>query len=453
MSWLWTGGSSGDFNNPVNWSPNGVPSGSGDGTINIPAGDTVLLQSNVTISYINIVGTGTATIGTDPTSTGGPYTLTVNNNLDLSAGQGLNLSNAIIKASSIALSGTGTSTISGGTFDISGQVTVATGQNLVLANATYTSTSGISGAGTFTLNGSTLNLTSTSPAVAIYFDNVSSGGASNTLNVASYASGLILQNLGYGDILHVGGDTLTLVSNGNGTYTLNDTHGGSYTSTISTSVTLAPGATPADFTNSSGNYEWGAAPPCFCMGTLLATADGEIAVESLSAGMLLKTFSGEVLPVRWVGHREVSTRFGDPLRTLPIRIMAGALADNLPTRDLLVSPDHALFLGGVLIQAGALVNGISILREENMPERFAYYHVELASHELLLAEGAAAESFVDNVNRMNFNNWAEHEILATAAPIAEMDLPRAKSHRQVPAAVRATLEARLALFGEAAIAA
>jgi len=69
-----------------------------------------------------------------------------------------------------------------------------------------------------------------------------------------------------------------------------------------------------------------------------------------------------------------------------------------------------------------------------VPEQFTYYHVELDSHELLLAEGVEAESFVDNVDRMHFHNWDERTAPETA--IAEMDLPRAKSARQVPMAIR-----------------
>lgn len=183
-------------------------------------------------------------------------------------------------------------------------------------------------------------------------------------------------------------------------------------------------------------------PACFFAGTRLATPHGEIAVEDITPGTVLKTVAGELKPVRWLGRSEVSTRFADPLRVLPIRITAGALGENVPMRDLLVSPDHAVFIDGVLVQAGALVDSVSILPEANVPDVFTYYHVELATHELLLAEGAAAESFVDNVDRMNFSNWAEHEALGDLTPIEEMPYPRAKSYRQVPKAMRRMLDAR-----------
>jgi hypothetical protein len=151
---------------------------------------------------------------------------------------------------------------------------------------------------------------------------------------------------------------------------------------------------------------------------------------------------GRVLPVRWIGRNTVSTRFADPLRVLPIRIRAGALGDNRPERDLLVSPEHAVLVEDILIQAGALVNGLSVLREAEVPETFVYYHVELSEHALILAEGLAAESFVDNLCRMVFDNGAEHAALYGDAPIRELPYPRAQSHRQVPREIVASLMAR-----------
>jgi hypothetical protein len=137
--------------------------------------------------------------------------------------------------------------------------------------------------------------------------------------------------------------------------------------------------------------------------------------------------------VKWIGRQTVSRLFADPLRVLPIRIAAGALAENVPARDLLVSPDHALLVDGVLINAGALVNGTSIVRERDVPATFTYYHVELHDHSLILAENTPAETFIDNVERMGFDNWAEHEALyPDTAPIPEMTYPRAKAARQVP---------------------
>ena len=147
----------------------------------------------------------------------------------------------------------------------------------------------------------------------------------------------------------------------------------------------------------------------------------------------MTTLGGTAQPVRWLGKRRVSARFADPLRAYPIRLRAGALADGVPSRDLLLSPDHALLVDGILAQAGALVNGISIVRETEVPESFTYYHVEVADHSLILAEDTPAETFIDNVDRMAFDNWEEYVAVVGETSIPEMECPaprpRAKCRR------------------------
>lgn len=175
---------------------------------------------------------------------------------------------------------------------------------------------------------------------------------------------------------------------------------------------------------------------CFMAGTAVMTPDGEVSIESLKIGDLVALSDGRVAPVSWIGVQTVSTRFADPLRVLPVRVAAGALGEVLPKRDLLISPDHAILLDDVLVQAGALVNGTTITREAQVPEIFRYYHIEIADHSLILVEGVAAETFVDNVSRMAFDNWSEH---AEPAPVKEMQLPRVKSARQLPRALRGRL--------------
>jgi hypothetical protein len=182
---------------------------------------------------------------------------------------------------------------------------------------------------------------------------------------------------------------------------------------------------------------------CFCAGTHIATPTGEVAVETLKRGDLVLTYDKRSVPVVWLGIQTVSRLFADPLRTNPIRIRAGALGDAVPTRDLRVSPDHALLVGDVLIHAGALVNGTSIVRETQVPETFVYYHVETDDHSLILAENTPAETFIDNVDRRGFDNWAEHEALyPKGKPLGEMDFPRARARRQVPMWMRVALNER-----------
>ena len=185
--------------------------------------------------------------------------------------------------------------------------------------------------------------------------------------------------------------------------------------------------------------------PCFLTGTMIATPDGERAVETLSQGDLVLTAEGAAKAIRWLGRSTLASRFADPVRDLPVRIKAGALGENQPARDLLVSPGHAMLIDGVLVHAGALVNGTSIVRETGIKGRFTYFHVETDGHDVLLAEGAATESFLLGGEDMKFDNWDERP---ESAPPAELAYPRVKAPRQMPRSVRELLESRAAAITE-----
>jgi hypothetical protein len=172
---------------------------------------------------------------------------------------------------------------------------------------------------------------------------------------------------------------------------------------------------------------------CFLPGTAIATDTGARAVETLKPGDLLRTADGRLEAVVWLGEMEIDTRLMHPAKVNPICITAGALGNGLPERDLRLSADHAIEIDGVLYNAGALVNGTTIYQVAKMPmDGFTYYHVETQAHELLLAEGVAAESFIDYAGRDSFDNGGEAE----PRTIPEMDLPRVSSARLVPDHIR-----------------
>jgi hypothetical protein len=184
-------------------------------------------------------------------------------------------------------------------------------------------------------------------------------------------------------------------------------------------------------------------PVCFGAGTLIATPDGEHAVETLSIGDLVMTADGRSVPVKWIGRQTLSTVFGMPDGRRPVCVSGGALGNDLPLRDLRVTATHALLIDGVLVHAGALVNGTTIRRipSSELGERFVVYHIETENHEIVLAEGTAAETFIDNVSRERFDNYAEYKALYGSAPAAmeELQQPRAMSSRQVPASIRSRI--------------
>ncbi len=146
---------------------------------------------------------------------------------------------------------------------------------------------------------------------------------------------------------------------------------------------------------------------CFAAGTHILTATGERAIESLLQGDIVLTLSHgelEAQPVKWVGRRRIDlTAHPRPETVAPVRVQRGAFADNMPHTDLLLSPDHAVFVDGMLICIRQLLNGTTI-RQELDWTAVDYYHVELNDHAILLAEGLPAESYLDTGNRGFFAN-------------------------------------------------
>jgi type VI protein secretion system component Hcp len=141
---------------------------------------------------------------------------------------------------------------------------------------------------------------------------------------------------------------------------------------------------------------------CFAAGTRIRTARGEIAVEDLAPGDEVITSSGRQ-PIKWIGQRHFDlSRHPHPEKARPIRLEAGCLAANIPARDLFLSPDHALYLDGILVPAKALLNGASI-RQIAAP-RVTYYHIELADHSVIFAENTPAETYLETGNRGAFEN-------------------------------------------------
>jgi Hint domain len=142
---------------------------------------------------------------------------------------------------------------------------------------------------------------------------------------------------------------------------------------------------------------------CFLDGTMIATPDGEIEVERLAAGNKVLTASGTVRTVTWAGAGRVLVTRGRRGPATPVVVRKGALADNVPHTDMRVTKGHALFLDGVLVPVEFLINHRSILWDDHAQE-VSLRHIELQAHDVLLANGAPAESYRDDGNRWLFQN-------------------------------------------------
>ncbi len=176
--------------------------------------------------------------------------------------------------------------------------------------------------------------------------------------------------------------------------------------------------------------------PCFARGTRIDTPDGEVPVEALEAGDRVGLARGGSATVRWVGHRRVDLRrHAWPEAVRPVRVCADAFGPGLPRRDLRLSPEHALLLGGVLVPVHVLVDGAAVMQEA--PDRVTYFHVELDRHDVILAEGLPAESYLDTGNRAGFANGAVtllHPDFAPGLDAAEPCAPLVLAGPQVEAA-------------------
>lgn len=200
---------------------------------------------------------------------------------------------------------------------------------------------------------------------------------------------------------------------------------------------ISNSASPSPGTATIGTYTY-----CFAKGTHVQTSTGEVRVEDLQRGDFVRTSDGRDVAVKWVGRQTFSALMARLNRELPVHISAGALGAGLPVRDLLVSPGHALLVDGVLVNASALVNGSSITQAKSWTGDVEYFHIETENHELVLAEGVAAETFIDAVDRARFDNYAEFAALyPEASPMVEMDLPRVTHARQLSTQTRGRLDA------------
>jgi autotransporter passenger strand-loop-strand repeat protein len=239
------------------------------------------------------------------------------------------------------------------------------------------------------------------PPSSASFINFDSGAVA--LEHPAAATATPLSNVAPGDVLELPGNTVTSASFGatslavttnDGTYAFTNVSYASAVAGYSAAFDAVTGLEAITFSHSA---------ICFCPGTLILTDRGEVPVEALAIGDRAITLSGQARPITWIGNGRVLATRGRRSAATPIIISKGALADNVPHRDLAVTKGHSLFLDGVLIPAEFLVNHRSI-RWDDRAQEVSIYHIELDAHDVLVANGAPAESYRDDGNRWLFQN-------------------------------------------------
>jgi hypothetical protein len=135
---------------------------------------------------------------------------------------------------------------------------------------------------------------------------------------------------------------------------------------------------------------------CFMRGTSIRTVRGRRKVEDLAIGDLVPTVFGGSLAIKALRSHAFERHDRQaiwPLEARPVRVKRSALADNVPSADLYLTHSHGLFLDGVLIPAGNLVNGSTIVIDEApAAKKLEYFHIEFEQHDVIEVEGAHCES-------------------------------------------------------------
>jgi Hint domain len=148
---------------------------------------------------------------------------------------------------------------------------------------------------------------------------------------------------------------------------------------------------------------------CFLKGTKILTSEGERKIEDLAIGDMLPAMFGGLRPVHWIGRYPIKK--SDPSKpwvkdALPVRIARSALAPDVPHADLYVTAYHSLVIDDVLVPAAMLINGTTIARYEPEGDELEFFHVKLESHDVIYAEGAAAETLFEvNESAVNFADY------------------------------------------------
>ena len=154
-----------------------------------------------------------------------------------------------------------------------------------------------------------------------------------------------------------------------------------------------------------------AVSPCFTPGTLIATPRGEVAIEILRVGDRVITRDNGLQIIRWIGTRPVRAgAFFTHHHLAPVHIRKGALGNDLPERDMMVSPNHRMLVAHdktalhfedsdeVLVAAKHLTGlaGVDVLQNVET----TYLHIMFDRHEVILSNGAWSESFQPDVQAL-----------------------------------------------------
>ncbi len=483
-SYTWSSAVSGNWSTTTNWTPNGVPGalGGDTATISVTGADYTITydeptetlnnltinSANATLAFsandiLDVNNSTTLQAGTIDLETSGD----VLNTGTLSAGSLITSAGSTINIGASSLVNYFGATL-GGLVDITGTTTFGSTSAGITLSGTIEATGGtgtvsfafLSGAGTLEAAGAKLLVTqslASSPSAQLVISD-STASVFETTGALFFGSSVQISFLGtHGEFeynnskndtdvtfnisglnagpsttiptnfIDLASEVLTINSGGTGTTTTGSV-------TLSNGDTLAlsgitglgsAGWAANAVSDGSGGTEVLLSSVCYAAGTRILTVQGDKLIEDIAKDDMVITLVADKhvpQPVKWVGQRRINiAAHPRPETVAPIRIQHHAVASNVPQRDLLVSPDHAIFIDDKLICARQLVNGTTIRQETGLAS-VEYFHVELDAHAILLADGLPAESYLDTGNRRFFAN-SHGPVLLHPDLADESDLP------------------------------
>ena len=186
--------------------------------------------------------------------------------------------------------------------------------------------------------------------------------------------------------------------------------------------------------------DWVPDTPCFTSGTLIEIREKSVPIESLCVGDAVRLYSGGMARIAWMGNRKYTYHeLSVQPKLRPVRITAGALGNNLPKQDMLVSRQHRMLVSSkiaermfgqsdVLIAAIKLTALPGIFIDEDV-EEVEYYHLLFDQHQVIIAEGAPSESLFTGPHTLSMlSNEAREEIFIIFPKLRDLD------YTMVPAA-------------------
>lgn len=384
----------------------------GAGTLDLPgtavaAGFAVLGSATALVSGDMVLEGGLSVGGASSTgvfeiAASGTLALTDEVPIDVFAGGALINQGVLSKEAGIGtatlmgeLSNQGTIAAAAGTFSIAGALSnggtlLAQGGTLVLGGS-LTAPSGGQGLGEIGATGAVIVQSAVASSQSFAF---TAGSGSLVIDAPGQFFGSV-RGFAAGDVIDFPGITFSAgetLAYASGTLAL--TNAGTPEAALALSGSFNPGSLELAADATGGTEVTIDPPPCFAEGTPIDTPAGPVAVENLRVGDVVSLASGGFAPIVWIGAREVDIAgHAAPDAHWPVRIRAHAFGPGKPRCDILLSPDHAVWAGGVLVPVKFLVNGRSIRVEKWA--RIRYLHFALPRHGLALGAGLPVETFID----------------------------------------------------------